>query len=133
MPASGLYCTLNDVALSYPVPLTASSRPATGQVASLISAMSAELEAAAAYAGYAVPIATTATQAIAQLQEYTVRGVLWRALRITFPSLGGAADHEIGISEYRDAYNTALTEIRDGQLPLIGAALDATDTDRLLP
>jgi hypothetical protein len=94
---------------------------------------SAELDAAAAAAGYGVPIATTATGAYAQMQQAAQAGAAWLVLRDVFPNVSGTADRSSIASEYRDAYRGFLKMLREGTVPLVGAAQDTGTSGRQLP
>jgi hypothetical protein len=113
--------------------ITGSSFPLTiDEVGTIIARVSAELDGAAGAAGYAIPVPTTATQAYAQMQEYTEQGAGWRVLRRIFPGGGDSASHPLA-SDLRDAYNATLKALREGTLILIGAGAAAGEDARELP
>lgn len=133
-----MYIDASALRLPNGITLAASSRPLTlTQVGSIIFQVSAELDGAAAAAGYAVPIAPPAsggpTGAYAQMQQYAQAGAGWLVLRDVFPNVSGTADRTSLASEYRDAYRSALKMIRDGTTPLVGAAVDTGSGGRQLP
>ena len=117
-----------------PLPtVTGSSTPLNvGEVGTIIARVSGEIDSAAAQAGYAVPISTTATGYLA-IQSIAEYGAGWKVLRRFMPNQGGPGGN-IGLAgEYRDAYMTALAALRSGDLPIIGAALDTSGQGRELP
>jgi hypothetical protein len=115
-------------------PFGASTRPLTlGAVGSIVFQISAELDAAAAAAGYGVPVSTTATGAYAQMQQAAQAGAAWLVLRDVFPNVSGTADRASIASEYRDAYRGFLKMLREGTVPLVGASLDTGTAGRQLP
>src|SRR5690349_1915335 len=86
--------------------ITASSVPLTmTEVAGIIGRIEANVEGAAAAAGYTVPIPTTATGAFSQVQDAVVQGAGWRVHRRLYPNMGGPADKSSLAAEMRDAYN----------------------------
>ena len=106
---------------------TGSSTPLSlGEVATIIARVSAEIDGAAAAAGYAVPIAPPAsggpTAAYAQLETIAEYGAGWKILRGVFPNMGGPGDKNSLATEYKQAYQDALKALRDGKLALVGAA-----------
>lgn len=116
--------------------ITGSSVPLTlGEVGTIIARVSGELDAAAAAAGYAVPLAPPASggpsDAWALLEALTEYGAGWKVLRTVFPNMGGQSDRVSLAAEYRDAYMAALKMIRDGSTVLVGAGLSSTS--RQLP
>jgi hypothetical protein len=116
-----------------PLPtITASSIPLNiDEVATIIGRTSLEIDAAAAQAGYAVPIAScVGLGMIEQVCEY---GAGWKVLRKFFPNQGGPANNVSLASEYRDAYQAALAALRKGEMPIIGAAIDTSGQGRELP
>lgn len=115
--------------------ITGSSVPLTlDEVATIIARVSAEIDSAAAHAGYTVPIATGATQGgYALVEELCDYGSGWKVLRTVFPNLGGPGDKITLATEYRDAYQAGLKMLRCGETPLLGASLDTSGTGRQLP
>jgi hypothetical protein len=101
----------------------------------MINGISAELNAAAAQAGYTVPIPTTSPGAYSLLQQYTAYGAGWRVLSVQMPNQGGPKDHEVLSSTYRDAYMSALQGLREGVIVLSDAPQDSSGTSggRILP
>lgn len=133
------YTTASEMAALLPFPITASTNPNLTELATLCDEISARVDAAAAHAGYAVPItapaAGGATTAYLTVADITKQGVGYHALRRAFPNLsqGTGADKVSIATDYRDQYVQALKELRDGKLPLVGAGSDPTDTGRVLP
>jgi hypothetical protein len=127
MPATDApYLTPTSVAPLIPGGLSATSNPNLTSVGSIIWAISAEVESAAAHAGYSVPIGTSA-EAFAQLGEVVKRGVLYQAGLIRFPG-NGPGTRTGFVDDFRRDYYRALEQIRDGDAPLIGATLDTSET-----
>lgn len=112
--------------------LTASSRPLTiGEVATICERVSVELDSAAAVAGYAVPVSTTATQAYAQMALYNAWGAACMTLKLIFP--GGGQSSEMPLADdYCANYAAVLERLRDDKEILIGAADDPSDSSRIL-
>jgi hypothetical protein len=112
--------------------ITGSSLPLTiGEVATVCEQISAELDSAAAAAGYAVPISTTATAAYGQMQLLTVRGAGCHTLRVIFP--GSEAGKMPLADTYCAAYAEALKMLRAGDYILIGAPPGPEGQGRELP
>lgn len=128
MPA---YVTASDFVLTLPVAvgsITPSSRPLNiGAVATICEQISVELDGAAAYAGYGVPIPSTATQAYSQMQLLMVRGAAAHVLNVFYPAMG-QADKSSLAGDYEKAYQAALVQLRAGQMPLIDAPFGAKGT-----
>ncbi len=106
---------------------------ALGEVASIIAEVEARIDAAAAAAGYAVPVATGATMAIAQVKDLAKIGAAARVMGILAPNIGAPGGKTTLASEYRSEFNATLTLIRKGELPLVGAGSDAGEGARELP
>lgn len=127
---------LNATELSSMLPLGATigtnTTPLTlAEVGSVIFEVSAELDAAAAAAGYAVPILSPAssgpTYAYAQMQRWAREGA---GAFVLFTLYGG---ENALAKDYRAAYQATLKLLRKGELPLIGAGADAGGEGRELP
>lgn len=113
--------------------VTGSSNPITiGEVASAVERVSAQLDGAAARAGYSVPIPSTATTAWRQMEQHTIEGAGCFVLRSFFPNIGGPGDNTSLSGEYCQAFRDALAAIGDGTEVLIGAPEDTTEGARLL-
>jgi hypothetical protein len=111
--------------------ITGSSVPLTiDEVASMAARISYDLDAAAAAAGYSVPVGTDNVAAYAQMREYAEMGLTWRVLRTIFPA-EEAARMPLA-SEYAQAYRDALTALREGKLSLVGAGSDVGGGSREL-
>lgn len=109
-----------------------------GEVASVIVEVSAELDAAAAAAGYAVPISPPASGGpsigYAQMQSITKKGVGAVVLRAIFPNLPGAPGGKTSLADtYAASYEAALKMIRKGELPIVGAGSSTGGDGRELP
>ena len=112
---------------------TNTSPLALGEVGSMIAEISAELDAAAAGAGYGVPIPTGATMAWSQMQRYTKQGAAAQVLKTIFPNLGGPGGKANLADDYWAAYQAALKAIRKGEIVFVGAGADAGGGGRELP
>lgn len=131
-----MYLAATELSLLLPAgpSIGASTMPLTlGETGSVIAEISAELNGAAAKAGYAVPISSTATAAWAQMQHWTRMGAGAQVLGIIFPNLGGPGGQTTLAKTYREAYDAALKMLRKGEVVLVGAAEDATGQGRELP
>jgi len=104
-----------------------------GETGSIIAEISAELDGAAAKAGYAVPVSSTATSAFAQMQHWCRLGAGAQVLGIIYPNLGGPGGQVTLAKTYQDAYQAALAMLRKGDVILVGAAEDATGEGREFP
>jgi hypothetical protein len=129
------YISATDLSAIFPnaVPtLTASSRPFTiAEVNTVIDRIGNELDSAAALAGYAVPIPSTATQAFSQMQLYTQWGAACRVLQVIFP--GGGPSSEMPLAgTYCADYKAVLDRIRVSEEPLLGAPADTSEQAREL-
>ncbi len=113
--------------------ITGSSVPLTiGEVATICEQISAEVDGAAAAGGYAIPVATGASEAYSQLQLITYRGAAWMVLDTLYPSMR-PGDVNTTAKDYRDAYMAALALLRAGDLVLIGAPPASEGAGRELP
>lgn len=92
-----------------------------GEVASIIFEVEAEVNSAAAAAGYGVPVSTESPYAFALMQRTVKRGAAAAVLGIIFPNMGGPGSRTPLASEYKDAYEATLDLIRTGHEPLIDA------------
>ena len=130
------YITASELTVALPqnITITPTSLPLTqGEVGSLIAEVCAELDSAAAAAGYAVPIDPTATVAYAQMQRWTRQGAGAAVLGVLFPNMGGPGGQTTLADQYRAAYQAALLALRKGDLPLVGAGEDTGSGGRELP
>lgn len=131
-----MYIGASELSLILPanVSIGTNTQPLTlGEVASVIVEVSAELDSAAAAAGYAVPVSTAATSAYAQMQRWCKQGAGAAVLGIIFPNLGGPGARSSLADDYRTAYRDALKALRKGEMPLIGASPGAAGEGRELP
>lgn len=113
---------------------TGSSMPlSVGAVASLLEEFSLTVDGAAAAAGYAVPVSSTATSAFAQMGQIVRHGAAWEVLRTIFPGQSGQGDRASVADDYRIAYENAVRALRRGELALVGAASSSGDGGRVLP
>lgn len=110
------YIGATDLTLVLPanVSIGTNTLPLTlGEVGSIIHEYEAELNAAAAHAGYTVPIACSASLSFELMQLNTKRGAAAHLLDILFPS------PPLAVAEtYRDAYEAFLKALRDGDMTL---------------
>lgn len=115
--------------------VTATSTPDYTAAQSFINGISAELDSAAAKAGYVTPISSTASYAYGLMQNFVGYGAAWRVLSVMMPNQGGPKDKVALSEQYHDAYVTALAGLRDGSISLIGAPEEGggTNQGRLLP
>jgi len=95
-------------------------------VGTIIYEIGAELDAAAAAAGYVVPVIPPAsggpTIGYGQMVGLAKKGVAARILGNIFPNLPGkAANAGNLVDDYRSEYQAALDQIRKGDLPIVGA------------
>jgi len=113
--------------------LTASSRPLSiPEVATICERISVELDSAAAIAGYAVPIPTTATQAYAQMALYNSWGAACLTLKTIFPG-GAPGAGELPLAmDYCNSYAAVLDRLRESLEILPGAPEDSTSSNRQL-
>lgn len=109
--------------------ITATSNPINyDEFQVLIDLVSGEFDNAAAQSGYAVPIASSATPAF----EYARLVVKHGSFKEVFSSIYVGDDNTLA-TNYREAYERAIQDLRDGKLTLSGAALDEGESSRLLP
>lgn len=116
------------------ITITGSSTPLTlDEVATVCAEVSAELNAAAAQAGYDVPIATT-VEAYAQMARYAKIGVGAVVVGIYAPNVPATAGGRSTLAEtYAARFEKILEQIRKGQLVLVGAGSDSGGDARELP
>ena len=96
---------------------TASSKPNTSQVAGYIDQAAGELDGILRRVGYALPIATTATAALALLEHYNALGAE-ALIEISAPVSGGRDKNALKL------WDDAKKMLASGDLEL-GAAMDA--------
>jgi hypothetical protein len=104
----------------------------------MIAEVQGELDAAAAAAGYAVPLAPPAsggaTIGYEQIVGYAKLGAACKVLRVMFPNLPGGPGGRTSVGvDYCSEYQAALKLIRDGKIPLVGAPADTSGGGRQLP
>lgn len=108
-----------------------------GGVGSIIYEVCAELDGAAAQAGYAVPVAPPAsggpTIGYGQMVGIAKKGVEARVLNFVFPNVPGASKGSSIAADYRKDYQDALAAIRKGDLPIVGASNSTGGEGRQLP
>lgn len=113
--------------------ISGSSMPITmGEVATFCERASIELDSAAAIGGYVVPIASTATQAYAQMALYTSWGAACLTLRTIFPAQGGPGDQMPTAEHYCEDFQNVLSRLRDKIEVLVGAPVDTSGQYRSL-
>lgn len=125
------YLNATELTLLLPqnIDIGASTLPlALGEITTMITEIEAELDSAAAVAGYAVPVSSSATSGFALMQKWTRDGAAARVLGVLFPGMGGPGASGTLASEYRAAYQAALAALRKGEMALVGAAEDTTGT-----
>lgn len=132
------YLNATELILPAHATITGSSVPNLAGVASMIAEVESELNAAAAAAGYQVPLVSPASGgasiAYDQVVGLTKKGVTARVLSIVFPNLPGGPGTRTSLGDaYRKEYQDALDQIRAGKLPLVGAGVDSGDQGRQLP
>lgn len=119
------YITATDIARLLPdrLDISGTSTPLSAtDIDELCNLVSAELDSAALGAGYAVPVASSATSAAhALMRLYTQYGVGWHVLRTVYPNQGGPADKNTRGDDYERAYTAALRGLRTGDILLPGA------------
>lgn len=130
-----MYTSATEIAALVPQPVTASTNPNLAEVGVLIGEVSARVESAAAYAGYAVPIVSPsdggASAAYLAVVGIVKHGVVWQTMRRMFPNISEADKSNLA-TESRDAYNAALEALRLGQITLPGAGRE-TGAAAVLP
>lgn len=109
-----------------------------GQVASMIAEVGGEIDGALAAAGYLAPILSPAsggpTVGFPQVVGIAKKGVSARVLSVLFPNLPGGPGSRVSMGDdYRKEYQAALQAIRQGDLPIVGAATDDSGGGRQLP
>ena len=130
------YISATDVTVTLPAPATVGTNtvPLTlAEVATWCDEVGAEIDGAAAAAGYAVPISPSSTGAYAQVRRLAKTGVAAQILGVLAPNVPAAGGKMSLASEYRQAYETALERLREGKLPLVGATSESGDGARELP
>lgn len=128
-----VYVAATELTSVLPIAVTihATSTPLSyGDVASICAEVSAELDAAAAAAGYSVPVATTVS-GYAQMVGYTKTGAAARVLAVYAPNLpGGERDGIAG--RYQTRFDKVLDRIAKGQIVIVGAGSDPDGGSREL-
>lgn len=108
-----------------------------GTVGTIIYEICAELDGAAAQAGYAAPIVPPAsggpTVGFGQMVGIAKKGVEARVLGFIFPNVPGAGPNASIVNDYRTEYMAALEAIRAGELPIVGATNSTGGEGRQLP
>jgi hypothetical protein len=132
-----MYLAATELSLLLPAgpSIGASTAPLTlGETGSIIAEIEAELDGAAAKAGYAVPVSSVATSAYAQMQLWTRLGAGAQVLGIIYPNLGRGGGGAMPLAQtYREAYEAALKMLRKGEIVLVGAGEDTSGAGRELP
>jgi hypothetical protein len=132
------YLNASELVLPAHATVTGSSNPNSAAVATMIAEVEGELDAAAAAAGYTVPLAPPAsggaTIGYQQIVGYAKKGVTARVLSVMFPNLPGGPGARTTLGDdFRKEYLEALKLIREGKLPLVGAGSDSGGSGRELP
>lgn len=132
------YLTGTQLAQILPGTYSAQTNPNIAELDALVGYISAEVDGAAAAAGYVVPITPAAsggpTEGNFQLSMIVQLGAGWHALRRAFPNMGGPGDQSSMAAEYRDAYNQKIKDLESGNLVIIGANTDTSGSGgRQLP
>lgn len=130
------YLGATDLAAALPagVSIGTNTMPLTlGEVGSIIVQFEGELDGYLAAAGYTVPISSVATDAYAAIQRAVRNGAAADVLSILFPSMGGPGDKTSLSAVYRQAYTDFKKAIAKGDLALVGAGKDTSETGRVLP
>lgn len=123
------YTDATQVTITLPrgITVTGSSVPISlTEVTDWITGVDAEINAAAAQAGYEVPIAATSSQSFSLLQMHSRERVQADILGVLSPGLPTA-------KQYRDAYDAFIRALRKGELPLVDAPSDTDGGARELP
>lgn len=133
-----MYLSATELVLPAHVSIGTNTSPNIGAVGSMIAEVQAELDSAMAIGGYTVPLLPPAsggpTTGYAQVVGITKKGVTARVLETVFPNLpGGPGSRTSIVADYRAEYQEALKQIRDGDLPIVGAPQATGETGRLLP
>ena len=126
------YWSASDLAVLLPMPnqgvplVGPSTNPVNmSRLGTMIDEISAHLDTAIAAAGYGTPIASSMTPAFDYAKFVSLTGIRWRVLQdMGSPSAAGAD---------RDFYLSELDRIREGIIPLPGAAGAPGEAGRLLP
>lgn len=109
--------------------VTATSSPINAsEFQTIINLVSAEFDNAAAQGGYVTPIATTAAPAYDYARLVVKHGAFWQL----FSSVYVGDDNTLS-TDFRQAYDQAIADLKEGNLTLSGAEIDPTDAGRLLP
>lgn len=104
-----------------------------GEVGSIAFEISAEVDAAAAEGGYAVPVSASSPAAYAQLQRAVKTGVLAAIMQTLAPGMPGVSQQKATFAgELRREYEDIIARLRKGELVLVGAARETTETYRAL-
>lgn len=116
------------------IQITGSSIPLTlDEVGTVCAEVSAELNAAAAQAGYEVPV-STAVDAYAQMARYAKIGVGAVVIGIYAPNVPAASGGRTTLAEtYAARFEKILERIRKGELVLVGAGSSSGGDARELP
>lgn len=134
---SGTYLGATEITsrLPAPVQVTGSSVPISlSEVASWIQAVGAGVNAAAAAAGYALPVSPTGSpDAYAQLGEIVADGVTCKILRVLAPHVTSSTRQVTVADSYCKAYEQAMKDLREGTLILPDAPQDTSGVGRELP
>jgi hypothetical protein len=114
--------------------ITGSSTPLTiDEVATTAARLSLAFDGYAAAAGYAVPVSGSAAAAYEQVREIVWNGLACRVLKTVFPNQGGPGDKMLVAADYCQAYKDAIDALRKGEIKLVGATMDASESSRSLP
>lgn len=133
---SGTYLSALEVSSRLPaaVSIGTNTQPITlAEVASWIQEVGAGVNAAAAAAGYQVPVTPSSPDAYAQLQGIVGDGVTCKILRVLAPHVTSSTRQTSVAADYCQAYEQAMKDLREGKLILVGAPQDTTGTGRELP
>lgn len=133
---SGTYLGATEITARLPaaVSIGTNTHPITlSEVASWIQGVGAGVNAAAAAAGYAVPITPSSEDAYAQVREIVADGVTCKILRVLAPHVTSSTKQTTIAETYCKAYEQAMKDLREGKLILPDAPQDTTGTGRELP
>ena len=106
--------------------VTGSSPVTITQFQTIVDLRSAEFDQAAAKAGYTVPIASSASGYMVA-QRVVRDGASADVLRTIYTG----PDNKVA-DRFQAAYDAALKAVAAGDMPILGAALDASDANRVL-